>query len=346
MDGGVLWEKAPHTEMKHEILRRYLEAWLPILGSWNDRLAIIDGFAGPGEYEGGELGSPPIILDTIIRHKLKDRVGEIVLLFIEKDGERADFLEKLLVRRYFPAKIGGAAYELEGGRIKFQVVKGEFEATLKEILDGLQERGAQLVPCFAFIDPFGPSGMPMELIARYMAHPKSETLINFALDAVNRFLTAPTHEKIFDELYGCPDWRRFRSVEGAEQHRGLLELYISQLKSVAGAEYVLPFLMKDDRNRDLYHLVFATKHWRGLDVMKQAMWRTDPTGNFQFSDYTYDPNQLHLFPPKPDFRDLAELVWQNFRGQTVTPREIEEWVVVGTRYARNLFQNPVHLVGT
>ncbi|MCL6613873.1 MAG: hypothetical protein K6U03_04525, partial [Firmicutes bacterium] len=82
--------------------------------------------------------------------------------------------------------------------------------------------------------------------------------------------------------------------------------------------------------RELYHLIFATKHWRGLDVMKQAMWVTDPTGNFQFSDYTYSPNQLHLFPSVPDFGDLAKLIWQNFRGQTVSPEKIEKWVVVGT----------------
>lgn len=335
MSNKVLWEKAPHTEMKHEILRRYLAAWLPIISSWSSRLVIIDGFAGPGEYERGEPGSPVIILDTIINHKLKHRTREVVLLFIEKDDARANHLESLLIQRYSPAKIEDSAYELESGRINFQIVKGEFEATLREILDDLQGRGTRLAPCFAFIDPFGPSGMPMDLIARFMDHPKSETLINFAFDSVNRFLGAPTHEKIFDELYGCADWRNFRKEEDISRHRGLLDLYISQLKSAAGAQYVLPFMMRDEKNRELYHLVFATKHWRGLDVMKQAMWVADPTGTFQFSDYTYNPNQLRLFPPEPDFGELAGLVWERFRGQTVVPGDIKEWVVTGTRYASN-----------
>jgi three-Cys-motif partner protein len=37
-----------HTLAKHDILREYLEAWLPIMSKWNRRLLLIDGFAGPG----------------------------------------------------------------------------------------------------------------------------------------------------------------------------------------------------------------------------------------------------------------------------------------------------------
>ena len=40
-----LWEKPAHTEMKHRLLRRYLQAWLPILGKWHVKIAVVDGFA-------------------------------------------------------------------------------------------------------------------------------------------------------------------------------------------------------------------------------------------------------------------------------------------------------------
>ena len=58
----TLWEIDPHTRAKHEILQRYLEAWFPILSSYHHRIVYIDGFAGPGRYKGGELGSPIIAL--------------------------------------------------------------------------------------------------------------------------------------------------------------------------------------------------------------------------------------------------------------------------------------------
>jgi len=44
---GTVWALEPHTAKKHEILRRYFEAWLPILANSNGRVVYIDGFAGP-----------------------------------------------------------------------------------------------------------------------------------------------------------------------------------------------------------------------------------------------------------------------------------------------------------
>jgi hypothetical protein len=49
------------SRIKHVILQKYLPPWTIILGSWHQRLAYFDCFAGPGEYElDGEpvAGSP------------------------------------------------------------------------------------------------------------------------------------------------------------------------------------------------------------------------------------------------------------------------------------------------
>src|SRR5215475_1669133 len=60
----TIWPIEPHTSAKHQILRNYLDAWLPILGKYNRRIVYIDGFSGPGEYAGGEPGSPIIALEA------------------------------------------------------------------------------------------------------------------------------------------------------------------------------------------------------------------------------------------------------------------------------------------
>ena len=48
----TLWIPDAHTLAKHAILRRYLQAWLPIMSRWNRRGVVIDGFAG-GRVPGG-----------------------------------------------------------------------------------------------------------------------------------------------------------------------------------------------------------------------------------------------------------------------------------------------------
>src|SRR5437773_11617079 len=92
-----LWPLEPHSRGKHLVLRNYLEAWFPILGSWNGRILFVDGFAGPGQYEGGEEGSPLIALRALREHKAKGIIkGEVVFVFIESDERRAEHLRELV----------------------------------------------------------------------------------------------------------------------------------------------------------------------------------------------------------------------------------------------------------
>ncbi len=91
---STLWPLEPHTLGKHLVLRGYLNAWLPIMSRWNGRILFIDGFAGPGEYVGGEEGSPLIAMRAFDEHIAKSRMAasEIRFSFIEKDVKRAAHL--------------------------------------------------------------------------------------------------------------------------------------------------------------------------------------------------------------------------------------------------------------
>jgi three-Cys-motif partner protein len=81
---GTVWNLDPHTAKKHEILRRYFDAWLPIMASWNGRVVYIDGFAGPGQYSKGEDGSPIVVLKAARDHTYPIK-GELVCIFVEDD---------------------------------------------------------------------------------------------------------------------------------------------------------------------------------------------------------------------------------------------------------------------
>src|SRR5277367_6407313 len=73
------WVYHTQTEKKHHILKSYLDAWYPILGSWNRRLVVVDGFAGRARYtprvngrtnDVEEIeGSPLIMLKSLIDHE-------------------------------------------------------------------------------------------------------------------------------------------------------------------------------------------------------------------------------------------------------------------------------------
>lgn len=93
----AIWRVDPHTLAKHEILRRYLDAWFPIMSKWNRRLIFFDGFAGPGIYQNGEPGSPLIALQHLIEHSAFARFStgtEYIFSFCEPDPERLASLER------------------------------------------------------------------------------------------------------------------------------------------------------------------------------------------------------------------------------------------------------------
>ena len=96
MPTSTLWKREPHTAAKHEILKGYLDAWYPILGSSRGRVVFLDGFAGPGVYSEGEPGSPIVALASLIEHNHLPRLKncEFVFVFNEMDPERCTSLNE------------------------------------------------------------------------------------------------------------------------------------------------------------------------------------------------------------------------------------------------------------
>ncbi|HWO18638.1 MAG TPA: three-Cys-motif partner protein TcmP [Kofleriaceae bacterium] len=328
----TLWPLEPHTRAKHEILRRYLEAWTAILSLGKfPRIAYVDGFAGPGVYAGGESGSPIIALEAALQHK--DRIPPttvLLFLFIEKDEDRADHLRSLVgtmdLPKNFHTKIVSATFE-EG----FQTHLLHFYAK--------DER--PLPPTFAFIDPFGWSQTPFELVKTILSFPSCEVLINFMYEEVNRFVSHPHHPATFDRLFGTERWREVLELEDKHARRALLhDLYVRQLREAAGARYVRSFEMRNDKDVTDYFLFFATNSRKGIQKMKEAMWRVDQSGEFRFSDAT-NQAQLLLFSPQPDFEKLAQAICARFASREVTVNEIEDFVLAETPFHETQYKRNV-----
>jgi three-Cys-motif partner protein len=321
------WEIESHTKAKHTILRRYLQAWLPMVTSWNRRVVYIDGFAGPGIYSGGEEGSPIIALKEAIKHPAKIE-AEIVFIFIEADEDRFESLKQQTASLSAPANF------------KIYCFPGKFDDRLTQVLNLLAEQKKRLAPTFAFVDPFGFSHTPFSLIQRLMQNTNCEVLITFMYEATNRFLSHRDQPENYDVLMGCTDWRNGISLrQPGERKKFIHDLYLNQLNTTGGIKYVRSFEMLDRGNRTEYFLFFGTNHYQGLKKMKEAMWKADETGSYQFSDNT-DMTQELLFQNEPAIGDLQGKIVNKFSGRQVTVDEVERYVVEETPY-REIHFKPI-----
>lgn len=317
----TVWDLEPHSRAKHAILERYMQAWTAILGQAGfPEIVYIDGFAGPGRYSNGEDGSPVIALKAALGHQNRIR-SRIRFLFVEERKDRADTLEEILAEIERPS---GFSVTVAGGT--------SFEMEATRLITEYRVRGRGLPPTFAFIDPFGWSGVPFHLVRSILSFPRCEVLVTFMYEEINRFIGHPLQERNFDSYFGTERWRDgITLTDPRERNRFFHDLYLSQLHESAGSRYVRSFEMRNDRDVTDYFLFYATQSPLGLRKMKEAMWRVDPSGEFRFSDAT-DSRQLVLFGREPRYDILQEQIRQRFEGSETTVGEIENFVVEETAF--------------
>lgn len=313
MPKATVWRLEPHTKAKHELLRRYLGAWFPILtvGGFNRRVLFLDGFAGPGIYENGEPGSPIIAVDTLVAHRIFDDLNhtEFVFIFVEPDPERFTSLEAELAK-YWAARLDG-----QPANVKVQTFNDTFEAVQP---DAGVHTGAE--------DATRPNvGLrrPVRVEGRWVTDER------------------PGIARHFDALFGTThgEHRAAANLEGDARRTFLRYLYKRQLATVGGFTHVRSFELMDlGRGRTAYYLMFGTRHHLGLKVMKEAMWALDPAGGTRFSGFA--GGQQMLFGDV-DTSPLRGAMLTKFAGHSVSVDTIERFVIEETDFKTTHFKKQV-----
>jgi three-Cys-motif partner protein len=327
---NVLWRLEPATAAKHQLYKRYLDAWWPIMlqPSARDRrlwprVTYLDAFAGPGRYEGGEEGSPIFALDRLLGHKMADRMQlsrqRVRLLFMEKRRDRSDYLRSELERRF--GELGGLPVWPE----VYRAEAGDAADTL------LTETDAWGCPILAVFDSWGNVNVPLSLIRRIAHNPASEVIVTFGPNWFSRREDLEPGQ--LDVVFGGRQYWEPANREGRpdERWRVWLATYRQALRR-AGFEFQLQFRIVPKTGLPLY-LVYGTGHRKGVEVMKDAMWEVDGNEGTGFQDPRTrgapPPGQLMLFAGTDD-PELLELVRQRLEVGPASLDELGKWLLVET----------------
>ncbi|HVZ81325.1 MAG TPA: three-Cys-motif partner protein TcmP [bacterium] len=315
----TIWPCEKHTEAKHLILKSYIGAWVSILPNKFSKALFVDGFSGPGEYEGGEPGSPLIAIAEV-GNALKNTTKNFSLqmYFVDARNDRIENLKQ---------KISSAQSD---SKIKIhEPICGRFEDELPGIITNFKNGilGSQF-PMLIFIDPFGVKGYPLELIRKILSNRSAEVFLLLDVDGINRNLSnAPLMKEVFGD--GCEKIIEEILREGDTQTR--YKMIRKLHEKVAGrlSQFYLPFRMLETSKKVFHDMVFLTNNQLGFLKMKEAMWRADSSGRFQFVDTEY--NSL-TFDFKAWKMELWDLMLKKFRGRKVTGAEVKAFVEFNTRF--------------
>ena len=317
----VLWELQKHSIGKHQILRKYLDRWLPIMArtaAGREELLLVDGFAGPGIYKGGEDGSPIIMLRAFLEHSDRAAIERTRLRYVFIESHRGRF-ESLLTQ------IDRLGTMPENVRII--PIAGEYGDVMGPLLEKTSER----VPTFAFLDPFGYSDTELSLTSGILGFPRCEVLIYHPSRQIARFLEHPDAARSLDLLYGGREWEECIDVEG-NRPRCLRELFGRALSRSATHIRTFEIITGSGGGYDLF---FGTNNRTGLKKMKEAMWKVDPVNGRAYRHVPEKP-QTTMFEPEADTMPLRAALRERFGTEPFTVAQAEEFTALETDFVEDM----------
>jgi three-Cys-motif partner protein len=308
-DADEKWQYTEHAAAKHEILSRYLDAWLAILGRRrkgstfrHPRLVLVDGFAGRGRYVGGEPGSPAVMFDRAVRAVETGYAERVVIRCAEPNKTNFKHLQEVCA-------------ELKHERVEILPRQQTF-ASIGAGVAAWARAQKVAVPTFVMVDPYGVRGVELSLLADLMGNTRMEVLLTLMVRDPSRFLKEDNYAEPLTALFGGATWR---ACEQADNRPECLMLRFQEAVTPEIAQWATPFrVFEDERKTVLYYLVHLTNHDLGMREMKEAM--VKKSGEMTFWPVTLRPPEqmaLEVEEAAP-FPTLQRRLARDYAGRTLT----------------------------
>lgn len=235
---------------KLNIIEKYIDGFSKILGSKSKEVYYVDGFAGRGQYEKGEKGSPVLAAETALRFQQGNKPFTLHCINVEKDHENFSNLS--------------AETEKFGGLV------ANYEGTFEDNIDSILSR-INNYPCVFFIDDFGVKGTDWNSVEKVIARKDSTDIwIRFDHKTVRRlsgFYDSEAKDadgklNTLQNLFGISDKEYLQSrLDGETPEKRIdnaVAIYIEQLEKTFGKKgFAASYPIISMNGQSKYHLVFA-----------------------------------------------------------------------------------------
>jgi three-Cys-motif partner protein len=268
------YEGREQAWIKHSLLKSYLEKLVLIIGMSARRqgrveICYVDCFAGPWGTSDATLKGTSISVSLQTLTDCKEKLATLGVdatmraLYIEK--EPGSF-----------AKLSAFLSQHAPASVQSRCLPGDFVELRPDILQWCGTGSFT----FFFVDPKGWKDIGIETLRPLLQRPRSEFLINFAYNFINRTASMAEWREAMVRLLG-----RSVELEGlapAQREDALVDAYRSGLKTCVphGREEYRPRtayvkVLDPSRERTKYHLVYLTSHPTGIVEFMDISERVD-----------------------------------------------------------------------
>jgi three-Cys-motif partner protein len=249
--------------VKHALLQSYLEKLVLIIGmkergKGNAEICYVDCFAGPWGSEDEKLEGTSISLSLKTLAACKDKLASLGVnahiraLFIEQEPSAFKRLSAYLTNDA-PKSVEARALE------------GNFVDLRAEVLRWAGNEAFT----FFFVDPKGWSPIVIDVLKPLLQRPRSEFLINFIYEFINRTASMSQFRDSMRRLLGKEVVIDGKTPE--ERELALVGAYRETLKTVVpsgrkpfNARTAYVTVMHPEKKRTKYHLIYLSCHPKGI----------------------------------------------------------------------------------
>jgi three-Cys-motif partner protein len=262
-----LYEGREQSQVKHFILRKYLERFAIIIGLGRaDSVTYVDCFSGPWNVRSTEL---------------KDSSFSIALAELRKAQNTCRARGHELMLRCFFLEENKSAYDellAFAERVKEHATIATKQARLQEAVPGILDFiRASHTPTFPFIliDPTGWTGFELDVITPLLKLRPGEVLVNFMTSFIRRFIKSPdaATQRSFDRVFGCfkPQLAELQKLTSEDLDDALVDAYSRLLRETGGFSHICKaIVLHPDIDSTHFHLIYATRNPAGVEVFKEA----------------------------------------------------------------------------
>jgi three-Cys-motif partner protein len=325
-------ESTEQSQIKARIVAKYFWAWakviIPTAKKKGNRIAYMDLFAGAGRYKDGTISTPLLVLKTAIADE--DMKQMLVTYFNDGDAGNASSLQRAI------DDLPG----IEKLRYKPTVDNKEVGAEIVQMFSKMN-----LVPTFFFVDPWGYKGLSLSLINAALKNWGCDCVFFFNYNRINMALNNDIVREHMNVLFGAERAdtvrQKLNGLSPYERETLIVEEISLALKEM-GVRFVLPFSFQNEvGKRTTHHLIFASKDFRGYDIMKGIMAQESSEYTQGVASFEYSPaseNLRLLFELTRPLDDLEGMLLQEFAGRTLTVQDIYEQHSVGRPYVQRNYK--------
>ena len=272
-----------HTQYKIKYIKDYVEKWLNVATNCSKKnILFIDCMCNAGIYKNGVSGTCVEVVELFIKYATNNKNKTFYVFLNDYDQHKIKILKELLSKYNLPLNL------------KIKINNMDVVDYLKLLINNniLDESWFTLL----YIDPYN-FGVPdlLSTIKNFVNKYYCEVLFNYFSSDIarnkNNKYAKNKMSKIKDELSSV-----ITDINiNYDENREILNKLIKTYKNTKNIKYSFAYRFNNKNNTELYYIIFFTPNKRGLELIKESIWKIFNGEESFKKQIDIDKKQLKLF---------------------------------------------------